>query len=66
MSARTYVVLGERYTLVANTESRKWWEHWMANVKVITHRNVGHLMFLEQPDDTSDLVIRFLQKPATA
>jgi pimeloyl-ACP methyl ester carboxylesterase len=65
MSVRTLVVLGERDTIVDITESRKWWEHWMPNVKVITHRNVGHLMFLEQPDDTSDLVIRFLQKPAT-
>jgi pimeloyl-ACP methyl ester carboxylesterase len=66
MSVRTLVMLGEKDAMIDIVESRKWWEHWMPNVKVITQDDVGHLMFLEQPDGTSDVVLRFLQKPATA
>ena len=62
MSVRALVLLGENDKVVNIAESEKWWKHWMPNVKVIVRENVGHLMFLEEPDDTSELVARFLHR----
>ncbi|OHT14613.1 Clan SC, family S33, methylesterase-like serine peptidase [Tritrichomonas foetus] len=62
MSVRALVLLGENDILIDIKESEIWWKHWMPNVKVIVRENVGHLMFLEEPDDTSELVARFLHR----
>lgn len=62
MSVRALVLLGENDILVDIHQSEKWWLHWMPNVKVIIRENVGHLMFLEEPDDTSIIVSRFLHR----
>ena len=62
MSVRALVLLGENDKLIDIKKSEKWWKHWMPNVKVIIRENVGHLMFLEEPDDTSELVARFLHR----
>lgn len=62
MSVRALVLLGENDILVDIHQSEKWWLHWMPNVKVIIRENVGHLMFLEEPDDTSEIVARFLHR----
>lgn len=62
MSVRALVLLGENDILLDIKQSEEWWKKWMPNVKVIIRENVGHLMFLEEPDDTSELVARFLHK----
>ena len=62
MSVRTLVLLGEMDKVIDIAESEKWWKHWMPNVTVVTRENVGHLMVLEEPDDTSELVARFVNR----
>jgi pimeloyl-ACP methyl ester carboxylesterase len=62
MSVRALVLLGEGDRIIDIAESEAWWKRWMPNVKVIVREHVGHLMVLEEPDDTSDLVGRFLHR----
>jgi pimeloyl-ACP methyl ester carboxylesterase len=62
MSVRTLVLLGASDRIINIAESEAWWKRWMPNVKVIVREHVGHLMFLEEPDDTSELVARFLHR----
>lgn len=62
MSVRTLVILGEADKVIDIVESEKWWKHWMPNVTVVARENVGHLMVLEEPDDTSELVARFVNR----
>jgi pimeloyl-ACP methyl ester carboxylesterase len=62
MSVRTLVLLGENDRIINIGESEAWWKRWMPNVKVIVRQHVGHLMFLEEPDQTADLVGRFLNQ----
>lgn len=62
MSVRTLVLLGQKDQIIDTEESCKWWEYWMPNVKVESIENVGHLMFLEEPDSIIEMISTFLHR----
>ncbi|KAH0792993.1 alpha/beta hydrolase [Histomonas meleagridis] len=62
MSVRTLVFLGDKDNIIDIKESEKWWKYWIPNVKVAVRESVGHLMFLEEPDEVAELVKLFLHK----
>lgn len=60
ISVKTLVILGQNDIVTDIRESEKWWNNWMPNVKVITRENMGHLLFLEEPSEISELISSFL------
>jgi pimeloyl-ACP methyl ester carboxylesterase len=60
-NVKTLVLVGDQDRIVDIGASEQWWNRWGLKVKVIVRDGVGHLMFLEEPDITSWIVIHFLQ-----
>jgi pimeloyl-ACP methyl ester carboxylesterase len=56
-SVRTLVLLGEDDRIINIGESKAWWTRWKPNVEIIVREHVGHLMFLEEPEGTSALLL---------
>lgn len=60
MCVKTLVILGQNDIVTDVKESEKWWNLWMPNVKVVIREDVGHLLFLEEPSEVSELISSFL------
>ena len=62
MSVKALVLFGEMDKIVNIDQAENWWTKWMPNVKVSRKENVGHLMFLEDPEEISETIAQFLHR----